>query len=415
MGNVKKYIASVLPGIFLIGYNVGTGSITAMSKSGANFGLDLLWTVALSCLITWFLMIHFAKFTSVTGLTAIQGMRKHLHPVLAIAMVVALSLIIVSALIGVLGIVADVLHMWSASIFDGGIHAGLWALAIAGILLLLMWKGDTAFFEKILALLVAVMGLAFIATMVIKFPKLSELASGFVPSLPEQSSGSDNNSLVILTGMVGTTVSTFVFIIRSQIAQEKGWTQTDKKIQYRDAKVSASLMFLISAAVMITAATTLHVKGIKLNHVSEMIELMGPIAGKSAMSIFVIGIVAAGISSHLPNLLVIPWLIIDYKSEERNTTKLKYRLILLLLSMISVCGVLFGFKPVFVLLMSQACLSVVLPVTVGVIFYLSSRKKLMGEHANNKWETIALAAIMIFALYMGSQGVLGVISDIMSA
>jgi len=248
--------------------------------------------------------------------------------------------------------------------------------------------------------------------MVINFPEISELLNGLIPKVPEVSSGSDNNSLVILTGMVGTTVSTFVFIIRSQIAQEKGWTQADKKIQYRDAKVSASLMFIISAAVMITAATTLYVKGIKLNNVAEMVELMGPIAGKSAMAIFVIGIVAAGISSHLPNLLVIPWLVIDYKSEERNTKQLKYRLLLTLLSVISVCGVLFGFKPVFVLLMSQACLSIVLPLTVGAIFYLSSNKKLMGDQVNKKWETIALSLIMIFALYMGSQGIQGVITDI---
>ncbi|TLX78118.1 divalent metal cation transporter [Labilibacter sediminis] len=412
MGNFKKYIASVLPGIFLIGYNVGTGSITAMSKSGANFGLDLLWTIAISCIITYFLMVHFAKFTSVTGQTAIQGIRDHIHPTLARFLISALSLIIMSALIGVLGIVADVLQLWSETIIEGGVSASVWAIGIAGILLLLMWNGDTAFFEKILAILVAIMGLAFIATMIIKFPKLSEIAQGLVPKLPEQSTGSDNNSLVILAGMVGTTVSTFVFIIRSQIAQEKGWTIEDKKLQHRDARVSASLMFLISAAVMITAATTLHVKDIKLNHVSEMVELMGPIAGKGAMGIFVIGIVAAGISSHLPNLLVIPWLVIDYKSEKRDVSQLKYRLMLVALSFISVTGVLFGFKPVFVLLMSQACLSIVLPITVGAIIYLSSKKSLMGNQINNKKEMVLLALVMVFALYMGYQGIQGVIFDV---
>ena len=54
--SLKKFIASILPGIFLIGYNIGTGSITSMSKSGANFGMDLLWAVLLSCLITYYLI-----------------------------------------------------------------------------------------------------------------------------------------------------------------------------------------------------------------------------------------------------------------------------------------------------------------------------------------------------------------------
>ncbi|MBW2567067.1 MAG: divalent metal cation transporter, partial [Deltaproteobacteria bacterium] len=42
---MPQLFASLLPGIFLIGYNVGTGSVTAMSKAGANFGTDLLWAV----------------------------------------------------------------------------------------------------------------------------------------------------------------------------------------------------------------------------------------------------------------------------------------------------------------------------------------------------------------------------------
>lgn len=118
----------------------------------------------------------------------------------------------------------------------------------------------------------------------------------------------------------------------------------DNKVQKRDAFISASMMFLISAAVMITAATTLHVQGLKMNNVAEMVPLLEPIAGKAALSAFVIGIVAAGLSSHLPNLLVIPWLIIDYKKEERNTNTKRNRIILGVLTVISIVGTAMGFK-----------------------------------------------------------------------
>ncbi|MDR1962414.1 MAG: hypothetical protein LBQ50_01385 [Planctomycetaceae bacterium] len=49
---LKSFFASLMPGLFLVGYNIGTGSITSMAKGGANFGLDLLWAVLLSCLAT---------------------------------------------------------------------------------------------------------------------------------------------------------------------------------------------------------------------------------------------------------------------------------------------------------------------------------------------------------------------------
>ena len=72
---IRTFIASIMPGIFIIGYNVGTGSVTSMSKSGANFGSSLLWTVLVSCLITYYLIVLFSKYTMVTGETFIQGIK----------------------------------------------------------------------------------------------------------------------------------------------------------------------------------------------------------------------------------------------------------------------------------------------------------------------------------------------------
>ncbi len=76
-----KWLGALMPGIFLIGYNIGTGSLTAMSKAGANFGTDMLWAVLVSCLITWYLINFFSRFTSVTGMTAMEGYRRHIHPI----------------------------------------------------------------------------------------------------------------------------------------------------------------------------------------------------------------------------------------------------------------------------------------------------------------------------------------------
>lgn len=412
MSKLKQLIASILPGIFLIGYNVGTGSVTSMSKAGANFGLDLLWTVLISCLITYYLIVLFSKYTMVTGETIIQGIKKHIHPSITIILIAALSIIILSALMGLVGVLADVLAVWSTSILVIGITPLVWAIIIAISIYILLWIGNYVFFEKVLAVFVAIMGIAFIATMFINFPSIKELAKGLLPSLPETAEGSDNSALIIISGMVGTTVSVFAFIIRSQIVKEVGWKIKDDKIQRRDALVSASMMFFISAAVMITAATTLHVQGLTMNNVAEMVPLLEPIAGKEALSVFVIGIVAAGLSSHLPNLLVIPWLIIDYKNEERNTQTKKYRIILFFLSVISVFGVVFGFKPVFVLILSQACITIILPVTIACIFYLTSKKVLMGNHVNCIYDYVLLSIILLFSVYVSTLGIKGLITDL---
>ena len=79
MTKIKKIFNSLLPGIFLFGFTVGTGSVTAMAKAGADYGMSLLWTIFLSCLITFILINLFGKYTLVTGETAIASIKKHIH------------------------------------------------------------------------------------------------------------------------------------------------------------------------------------------------------------------------------------------------------------------------------------------------------------------------------------------------
>ena len=56
MKKITQLLLAVGPGIFAIGYTVGTGSVTAMTKAGSQFGMELLWVLALSCLFSWMLM-----------------------------------------------------------------------------------------------------------------------------------------------------------------------------------------------------------------------------------------------------------------------------------------------------------------------------------------------------------------------
>lgn len=71
MKNIIKKIAlfwaTIAPGIFLVGYNIGTGSITTMASAGASYGMTLTWALALSCLFTYVLIIAFSRYTIITG------------------------------------------------------------------------------------------------------------------------------------------------------------------------------------------------------------------------------------------------------------------------------------------------------------------------------------------------------------
>lgn len=412
MKKIKRFFLSILPGIFIIGYNVGTGSISSMSKAGANFGLDLLWTVLFSCVITYYLLLLFSRYTMATEETVIQGMKSHISPTLTIFLIGSLSFIIFIALIGVLGVVAEVLEVGSEALFDQPVDAKWWAILTGGILYALLWVGNFDLFEKVLAFLVALMGIAFLLCAVLHFPSLTDIVQGLMPGVPEEAVGSDNSPGVIVASMVGTTVSVFTLIIRSQTIDETDWDMDDYKIQRRDAAISAGMMFVLSAAIIITASTTLHARGMEMNKVSEMVLLLEPVMGQATLAVLVVGIVAAGLSSHIPNLLIIPWLLIDYWDMERDTQTPLFRTILFVLTLISVIGVVFGLKPVFILLLSQALIAILLPLTIGAVYYLTSREKLMKQHVNTAMDHVFLIAIMGFTLFMSYNGVKGAIVDI---
>ena len=59
---LKRIIAIVLgfgPGIFAIGYTIGTGSVTSMIVAGSKFGMQLLWVLLLSCIFSGVLMFAY--------------------------------------------------------------------------------------------------------------------------------------------------------------------------------------------------------------------------------------------------------------------------------------------------------------------------------------------------------------------
>lgn len=389
-------LSAVGPGLFLIGYNIGTGSITTMAKVGAEYGMTLAWALALSCIFTYVLMVAYGKTTLVTGRTALFNIKNNLKfgPALAIYIIIALIVGEVLALMGIFGIVADLLQEGSRLLFGG---EGFSTLAITTVLViclyLLLWFGNYKVFEKVLIFFVVLMMVSFLVVFFMINPSLSSLAKGLAPSIPDEP-----GVLHLIAAIAGTTCSAAVFIVRSTVVAEKGWNITHLKTEKRDSAVSASVMFILSIVIMAVSAGTLHVMGMKLNNTLELIALFEPIGGKIAAFILILGIVGAGISTIFPIILIAPWLISDYTGKERNIKSPMYRTLGLI-------GILFGFgmqfmqaTPPFLMVFSQAFQALILPAVAIPIFLLINKKDLMETHVAGIKMNIGLIAVILFSL-----------------
>lgn len=389
-------LATVGPGLFLIGYNIGTGSVTTMAKTGAEHGMELFWALVLSCIFTFILMVAYGKVTLVTGNTALYNIKHEFRYGWILSLYILFALIIgeLLALIGLMGIVADLVQEGLRLLFDDTIiHQGWIIFLFAFLSYILVWFGKYKTFEKVLTFLVILMGLSFIVVFFMVQPSVLVVVKGLIPRIPDTL-----GAFGLVAAIAGTTCSAAVFIIRSTLVAEKGWTIKNLKDEKRDAFVSASMMLLLSGVIMAVAAGTLHVMGLKLDNTVEMVQLFEPIGGNIATFILILGIVGAGLSSMFPILLIAPWLIADYTGKPRNIHSSQSRLLIFIALLFTFGSVFLKQRPPALMVFSMAFQACILPAIAIPIFILMNRKKLMGNYKAKTIENIGVFAVILFSI-----------------
>ena len=392
-------LAAVGPGLFLIGYNIGTGSIVTMAKAGAEHGMTLFWAVALSCVFAYVLMVAYGQVTIVTGRTALANFRihfrrYHLGDMLAVYVICALVIGEILALMGIMGIVSELIQEGSRLVMGGtGWSTAVITVTIVLALFGLLWYGRYQAFEKVLTVFVVLMALSFSVVFVMVKPDLGVVVRGLLPTVPTRP-----GSLGLIAAMAGTTVSAALFIVRSIVVAEKGWTIDDLRREKKDAAVSAGMMLFLSGIIMAVSAGTLFVLGLRLDSTVELIRLFEPLGGRAAAFILILGISAAGISTVFPIVLIAPWLIADFSGRPRDLRSPLFRIL-------GGIGLLFSFgmlfmerRPPAMMIFSQAFQAMILPAVVLPIVILINRKELMRGHQASLRMNVGLAAAFLFGL-----------------
>lgn len=412
---VKKIIAIILgfgPGIFAIGYTIGTGSVTSMIVAGSKFNMQLLWVLFLSCLFSGVLMFAYGNYALITGETALFGFKKHLKfgKVLALLIIIGITFGQWNSLMGILGISSNIIFEILAINFEGlnGYKYEtvlITAMSIIVTFYLLMLVGKYTFFEKILIVFVSLMGISFILSLFFVQPLSMDVVKGLLPTIPDVKGGK-----MLVAAFVGTTMAAATFLSRPLFVKGKGWTIKNLNQQKKDAITAAVLIFLISGTIMAVAAGALFYEGKQVTQVLDMANTLEPVAGKWAVSIFFFGALSAGLSSIFPCLLIAPLLIADYQSGILDTSSRQFRIITAIACLVALIGPAFGANPIEIQILSQVFNVFVLPIVIlGIILMLSS-KKVMKEYKTGIGVYIGMYAALFFSLIISYNGVLALMN-----
>ncbi|MDB4098538.1 Nramp family divalent metal transporter [Polaribacter sp.] len=412
---LKSVIAIILgfgPGIFAIGYTIGTGSVTSMIVAGSKFNMQLLWVLLLSCFFSGILMFVYGNYALLTGETALYGFKKHLKygKLLAILIIVGITFGQWNSLMGILGISSNIIFEILALNFEGlrGYEYEtvlITAIIIIAIFYLLMLVGKYTFFEKILVIFVTMMGLSFVLSLLFVQPLSIDVVKGLIPTIPDVPGGK-----MLVAAFVGTTMASATFLSRPLFVKGKGWTIKNLNQQKKDAITAAILIFVISGVIMAVAAGALFYDGKEVTHVLDMANTLEPVAGKWAVTIFFFGALSAGLSSIFPCLLIAPLLVADYQSGILDTNSRQFRIITAIACLVALIGPAFGANPIEIQILSQVFNVFVLPIVIlGIILMLRS-EKVMKDYKTSLGIYIGLYAALFFSLVISYNGIVALLN-----
>lgn len=401
------FVLSFGPGIFAIGYTIGTGSVTSMIVAGSTYGMQLLWVLLLSCLFSGILIYVYGNYTLITGETALFAFKKHLKwgKLMAILIIIGIAFGQWNSLMGIMGISANIIYEIFAIYFPQlgeykyEMILGI-AVVVTAIFYALLLVGKYTFFEKVLVIFVSIMGFSFLISLFLVYPLPMDVVHGLVPSIPKVQGGR-----MLVAAFVGTTMAAATFLSRPLFVKGKGWTINNRKEQKKDAIVAAILVFAISSAIMAVATGALFYRDKPVTQVLDMVYTLEPVAGKFALTLFFFGTLSAGLSSIFPILLIVPILIKDYQSGELDTSSRQFKIITAFACLFALIVPIFGSNPVEMQIVSQIFNVFVLPLVIIGIILLVNNKKLTKGYSTGLWLNMGLTAALFFSCIISYNGI----------
>ncbi len=413
LSKILKFLLGIGPGIFAIGYTIGTGSVTSMIVAGSRFGMQLLWVLFLSCVFSWVMMEAYGRYYLVTGETALYSFKKRLtfgRPI-GILIIIGITFGQWNSLIGILGISSNAIFETIAMFFPAVKGSEYWwvlgiATFIISVMYFILLNGKYSFFEKILILFVSLMGLSFLLSFFVVLPPMDDVLLGMLPSIPQVEGGK-----MLVAAFVGTTMASATFLSRPLFIQGKKWTKDNLKEQQTDAMWAALLIFIISGAIMAVAMGAFYEKGEVVTRVLDMVVTLEPIAGKFAIAIFFLGTLAAGLSSIFPILMITPLLLADFSKGTLDLESKQFKVLTGIACLVGLTVPVFGVNPINAQILTQVFNVFILPVVILCMLILINRKSLMGAHKAGIVLNLGMISALIFACIISFNGVLAILEN----
>lgn len=403
--NASRFIQKLKeigPGAIITASFIGPGTVTTATRAGAGFGFALLWAVVFAIVATIILQEMVARIGVVTK----QGLGENIRELFdnKILKFASVYIVMIAVAIGCAAYISgDLLGTSLGVSYLFNVSENIVAPILGVIILLLALSGGYKVIEKLMIILIIIMGITFITTMFVAGPDILELLKGaFVPGIP-------SGSILLVIALIGTTVVPYNFFIHAQTASEK-WGDTSRISDMRfDTILMISVGGLITAAILITAGALIH--GTEVTSVVELAAPLEPLMGGLAPVFISVGLFAAGFSSAIASPMGAAATVSSFMQWKGGFQNKKYKLIFALVISIGIITSAIGFEPLEVLLIAQALNGLILPIIAIFIMIVINKKGLMGNFKNPLVLNIAGYAITAGVAFLGAYSMFDAVTS----
>jgi manganese transport protein len=372
---------------------VDPGNFATNIEAGAKVGYQLVWVVVAANLAAIVIQTQSAKLGLVSGRSLPEHIRdRGRRPVVVAAWLGAEVVAMATDLAELLGAGLGLSLLTGLPLLPAVI------LASAGtVLLLAVQRRGAQHFEAVIAALIGVIAVSYLAETVMGRPDLGATARSF---LPPRLGGDE--TVLLATGILGATVMPHVIYLHSALMEDRGKRAGERRLrrmlraQRTDIAVALGLAGVINVLMVMLAAATFHATGLtRVAGIEEAHRTLAPILGSASSVVFAIALLASGLSSSAVGTFAGQTIMRGFL---RRAVPLWLRRLVTMLPALIVVGA--GADPTQALVISQVILSFGIPAALIPLAWLTGRSEVMGAFRNRPAASLGLwgLAVAITAL-----------------
>ena len=391
----KKAATLALGILTSVGGFFDAGNIATSAQAGAVFRYQLLWSLLLGTLLVIFLVEMSGRFSAVTHKAMPDAIRTQFGFSFWLGPFIVLSLVHFLVLGAEIGGICFALHLLS------GLPVQLFAIPVAVLLWLFLWRATFGTIENSTSLL-GLITIAFVVAAWLHHGPTHEMLAGMIPSLPHHEAA---RYWFMAVSILGAVISPYLFYFYSSGAVEDKWDASYIPVNRAVSVIGMGFGSLISVAAIVVAAVVLAPRGIQVDDYHQaalMLTAAFPFWGfllfAVSMGIACVGAaVEVALSMAYTTAQTFGWNwgeSLDPRKDARFS--LTYTGAILAAALL----ILFGVDPLKLTLVSMAVNAAALPFVAIPFLLLMNDKRTMGKHANGWISNLVAVVTLVLALVL---------------